>query len=344
MFSSTRAYFVVVLCLFIFAAPWIATNYPNQVDRLAGTFENIVMGAASQAATVIFHNPRTITELQTKYTSTTLAMSGRSALVPELQPKVRILLVPGHEPGIGGTEFGALKERNMNVELTNDLAKILETDSHFQVFTTRDDDSWNQTLSAYFKDNWAAIKTWQKDSHNEMKHLISIGSSTLPVSKVIHNKVPTNIALRLYGITKWANENAIDVVIHIHFNDIPNHKANVPGKNKGFAIYVPVGQYANSTTTKAVANAVSNRLEKDFSISNLPGESSGIVDEPDLIAIGANNTADAASMLIEYGYIYEPQFQTTTKREEAFRTMANDTYLGLLDFFSGDVRITPRYF
>ncbi len=355
MFSSWRYYIVVALCLLVFGAPWIAQNYPDQVSAFVSAFND----AASQVASVIFHNPRTITELQTKYATTSFVMSthladlGSSPVVfsttsdqqlPVTPAKIKVLLVPGHEPGFGGTEFGSLKERNMNVELAQDISDLLQADPHFQVYITRDDSAWSSIFSTYFKDHWDEIKAWQKSSHDEMKHLIAIGSTTAPVSKVIHNAAPLNVALRLYGITKWANENTMDVVIHVHFNDFPDHRSNVPGRHAGFSIYVPVGQYANSTTTKAIANAVFKRLLIHNSVSDLPGESSGIIDEPQLIAIGANNTADAASMLIEYGYIYEPQFKTAAKREAAFKIMANDTYLGLQDFFTSDPSVTPGYF
>ncbi len=349
MFSATRVYLVVILCLLVFAVPTLYKDYPAQIDDFIATIESAASNVTSQLAAVILHNPRTISELQTKFATNTLSLVDMATTTsvqstPQPQPKVRILLVPGHEPNYGGTEFGSLKEREMNVELAQDLSDLLLADPHFQVYITRDNQAWNPVFDSFFKDNWDAIKAWQKDSHNEMMHLISIGSTTKPGSKVIHNTVPTKVALRLYGITKWANENIIDVVVHIHFNDFPDHKAGVPGKYTGFSIYVPVGQYANSTTTKAVAESVFKRLSNDYAVSNLPGESSGIVDEPDLIAIGANNTADAASMLIEYGYIYESKFRTVAKRSATLKTMAKDTYLGLLDFFSSDVSVTPRYF
>jgi len=335
----------------VFAVPSLYRNYPTQINNFVVTLEDAASSVTSQLAAVILHNPRTISELQTKFATNTLALAdiatttsiqSQSQALP--RPKVRILLVPGHEPNYGGTEFGTLKEREMNVELAQDLSNLLLADSHFQVYMTRDNQAWNPVFDSFFKDNWDSIKAWQKDSHKEMMHLISIGSTTKPSSKVIHNTVPTNVALRLYGITKWANENIIDVVVHIHLNDFPDHKTGVPGKYTGFSIYVPVGQYANSTTTKVVAESVFKRLSNDYAVSNLPGESSGVVDEPDLIAIGANNTADAASMLIEYGYIYEPKFRTAAKRSTTLKAMAKDTYLGLLDFFSSDVSVTPRYF
>lgn len=355
MFSSFRVYFVVVLIVLIFGVPGIAKNYPDQVQGFAATIQGVAGDLILQTASVILHNPRTIAELQAKYSASSSVMdksagsngnnllaTNQSAMLPVTPTKVRILLVPGHEPGFGGTEFGSLKERTMNTELASDLYDILKKDPHFEVFKTRNNEVWDPVFAAYFKDKWSAIKEWQKDSHEEMRHLIAIGSSTQPVSTVFHNTAPTSVALRLYGITKWANENLVDVVIHIHFNDYPDHRDGVAGVHTGFSIYVPVGQYGNSTTTKAIAHTVFKRLSKDNSVSNLPGESSGIVDEPELIAIGANNTADAASMLIEYGYIYEPQFRTAVKRSAALEKLALDTYLGLQDFFTSNIGVTPR--
>jgi N-acetylmuramoyl-L-alanine amidase len=344
MFSSFRTYLAVVFVVVIFMTPWIATNYPNQARDFVDAFGN----AALQIASVIFHNPRTIAELKEKYASTPndVAVSASSlslissnsispvGTIPTMPPtKVKILLVPGHEPGFGGTEFGNIKERLMNTELASDLQDLLQNDPHFEVIKTRNNETWDPIFSKYFKDQWSAIVKWQKESHTEMKHLIAIGSTTKAEPKVYHNSAPTNVALRLYGITKWANENGIDVVIHIHFNDFPDHRDGVAGEYTGFSIYVPVGQFANSTTTKAVASAVFKRLATYNSVSTLPGESSGIVDEPELIAIGANNTADAASMLIEYGYIYEPQFRDAATRSLTLKNLAQETYLGLKDFF-----------
>lgn len=365
MFSSFRTYLVVVFVVVIFMTPWIATNYPNQAKEFADFFEN----AAWQLAAVIVHNPRTIAELKAKYASTstndvrnnsnvivlanvsnsdqsspgaTTSVSSTnniSSSLPTLRVaspipvKVKILLVPGHEPGFGGAEFANLKERTMNTELASDLQELLQNDPHFEVFKTRSNEEWDPVFAKYFKDQWTSIIKWQKESHAEMKNLIAIGSTTVATPKVYHNSAPTNVALRLYGITKWANENGIDVAIHIHFNDFPDHGDGVAGKYTGFSIYVPVGQFGNSTTTRAIANAVFKRLAAFNSVSTLPGESSGIVDEPELIAIGANNTADAASTLIEYGYIYERQFRDLTTRSLTLKNLAQQTYLGLKDFF-----------
>jgi len=315
-----RHFIAIIVAFSLLALPYVASTYPDQFHDVL----SVIQETGNQLAAVILsHNPKTVAQIQADYASA-------SAPVPK---KVRILIVPGHEPGYGGAEFGSVKERLMTVELGDDLQQFLDTDGHYQTFITRSDTAWAPTFADYFKNNWNDIVAWQQASHNEMSHLVSVGSITTPVSSVQHNVAPQDVALRLYGITKWANENDIDITIHIHFNDNPGHPNGVAGSHSGFAIYVPTGQYGNSSTTKAVADTIFKRLSKYNPVSDLPGESTGIVDEPDLIAIGANNTADSASMLIEYSYIYEPQLVNPDLRSTALKDLAYQTYLGLQDFF-----------
>jgi hypothetical protein len=101
----------------------------------------------------------------------------------------------------------------------------------------------------------------------------------------------------------------------------------------------------NSAATKAIADAVFKRLSLYNPIDNLPVESSGVIDDSELIAVGANNTADAASMLIEYDYLYEPQFVNPQVRSLALKDLAYQTYLGLQDFFTknGTVSVANAY-
>jgi N-acetylmuramoyl-L-alanine amidase len=247
-------------------------------------------------------------------------------------PKIRILLVPGHEPAYGGAEYGSLKERTMTVDLAEQLGTFLSANPRYQVVVARDGQAWNPVFTDYFKNQWDTIISWQKNHQQES--LRNVASAQLPAPKVYHNKAPNDVAYRLYGMTKWSNENTIDIAIHIHFNDYPGHPYLTPGKYSGFAIYSPEKQYANSTTTRAVAEAIFKRLGKYNPVSDFPGESEGIVDERELIAVGANDTADAASLLIEYGYIYEPQFTNRDAYQMAVKDLAFQTYLGLEDFFN----------
>ena len=219
------------------------------------------------------------------------------------------------------------------VELGRDLEQFLKANNNYQVFITRDTQTWSPIFADYFKNNWNGIVAWEKAARKEMSRLISAGTTAIPSPAVRHNNIPADVAVRLYGINKWANENNIYLVIHIHINDYWGYPANVPGKYSGFAIYLPAQQYSNSTTTGAVAEAVFNRLAKYNPVSNLRQESSGLVSDSELIAVGANNTSEAANMLIEYDYIYEPQFVNPKIRGLALKDLAYQTYLGLQDFF-----------
>ncbi|MDQ5893652.1 MAG: MurNAc-LAA protein, partial [Patescibacteria group bacterium] len=197
----------------------------------------------------------------------------------------------------------------------------------------RDKFNWHPTLANYFNTHWSEIMTFFEERKSETLQLVNSGTVKRIEDGLIHNSARRDVALRLYGINKWSNENQIDIAIHIHFNDYPRRNASEPGKYSGFAIYVPEKQYANSTTTSAIADSIFKRLAKYNAVSDYPPEESGIVEEQDLIAIGSYNTLDVPSMLIEYGYIYEPQFADATVRDSTLRDLAFQTYLGLQDFF-----------
>lgn len=272
-------------------------------------------------AAVFFKESITIAELNQKYKS-----------APYRQDKVNLLIVPGHEPNFGGAQFGKIKERDMNIDLGNYLNDFLKNNNHYKVTITRDKQNWNPTFSNYFTTNWNAIVAFVDSQKSQMRGLMNVGLIK-PVSGAYHSTVSQDVALRLYGINKWANENDIDIEVHLHFNDYPRRRQSVPGEYSGITIYVPESQYSNSTTTRAIASSVLRRLSRYNAVSDLPKENAGVVEDQDLIAIGSNNNADAASLLIEYGYIYEPQFQDPTIRDMTLKDLAYQTYLGLEDFF-----------
>ncbi len=333
---SLKYYLLTILALMVFGVPAISSRFSSQVGEIANVFSN----ATNQLATVILsHNPKSVADIQADYLSANSTIFSTTSTVTTdsanstTTNKVRILLVPGHEPNYGGAEYANIKERNMTVELAQNLSDFLGNDSHYQVFVTRDSSDWSPVFVDYFKNDWQSIVDWENVSIRDMAQRISIGSSTKPIQTVSHNRVPNDVATRLYGITKWANENNIDITIHIHFNDDTEHPANQAGKHTGFAIYIPQHQYANGTTSRDIAETVFKRLSKYNPVSDLAGESTGIIEDSDLIAIGANNTADSASMLIEYGYIYESQFNNLDTSSIALKDLAYQTYLGLQDFF-----------
>ncbi len=309
-----------ITAIFVIA---LATTYisPNQIHRTISLIERVGMQLAS---VIISHNFRSADEIKLRYTSPTADLS---------KNKVRILIVPGHEPTFGGAEYGNLKERDMALDLGQSLKSFLDQDPRYHVFITRDNSGWTPDFATYFTQNWDRIVEWTKASKEDFARLVPIGPVAQKEASVFHNDAPKSIAYRLYGITKWANENLTDITIHIHFNDHPRRNIKKPGQYSGFSIYVPADQYGNSLSTKAVANTIFKRLSAYTPVSDFLGESGGIIDEPELIAVGSHNTADSASLLIEYSYIYEPQFQNKEIRSLTLQDLAFQTYLGVHDFF-----------
>jgi len=129
-----------------------------------------------------------------------------------------------------------------------------------------------------------------------------------------------------------ANENKIDIVIHIHFNDYPRRNQKQAGRYSGFAIYVPEPQFSNGRASKALADSVSSQLKKNFPVSNMPLEKSGVVEDQNLIATGANNSLDSAVLFIEYGYIYESQFVNPQTQLSAIKELTFQTHQGIKNF------------
>ena len=301
-----------------FGLPWVAVTYPGPAHNLFSVIEE----TGDQVASVFFeHSPKTIAEIQGRY-------KARS-----IESKVRILIVPGHEPTEGGTSFDITKEREIVVLLAKELKTFLQKNSRYEVFVTRDEKGWTPEFFEYFEKNWEEIIAWQDSRKKEVRRLIELGEFERLIPLVEHTTAPTEMAMRLYGINKWSSENDMDIVIHVHLNDYVRANRLESGIHSGFAIYVPESQYYNSTTTSVLAKTILKRLSKYNPVSNLPGERGGIIEDQELIAVGSYNTSDAASMLIEYGYIYEPQFVNPETRGLAVKDLAYQTYIGLLDFF-----------
>lgn len=247
--------------------------------------------------------------------------------------KVHILIVPGHEPTEGGTMFDGVYERDVTVDIANALAAELANNHRFEVTVARTKDAWNPILANYFKDHADDIAAFRLKQTALTDSLVARGMLQIEPNQVYHNTAPDDVSLHLYGINKWASENDVAVTIHIHVNDYPR-KLSRAGTYTGFAIYIPDNQYSNASASKEVGTAIAARLKKYEPTSTMPGEIGGVVEDQDLIAIGSNNSADDASLLIEYGYMYEPQFLTAPVRTVAIAHYAHATYLGLQDFFT----------
>lgn len=246
--------------------------------------------------------------------------------------KIKVLIVPGHDDSSFGAAFGKMKEADLTLSLGKDLAEYLGKDSRFQVVLARNDAGYEPAISNYIAQNSGEIEKFISDKKKTMTNLVVAGG-VQEVSGVPHVSVPFQTAVNLYGVNKWANDNGMDLVIHIHFNDYPRKKVRLPGEYTGVSIYVPDSQYSNSKPSHDVAASILEELNKFYPTSNMPKEKAGVVSDQKLIAIGAYNTLDSAGLLAEYGYIYEPQVTNAEIREKVFNDMALQTYLGIVKFF-----------
>jgi len=246
----------------------------------------------------------------------------------------KILLVPGHDNEVWGAQYGNLKEADMNLVLATQIYNILKKDKRFKVWITRDKFvGYTAEFSDYFSLHQIDIKDFKEDAKKEMQDKI-INEDFIEKENVPHNTVSEDVSFKLYGINKWANENKIDAVIHIHFNDYPRKTKWTMGKHKGFAIYMPDGQFPNAKESAQLAGNIFMQLSKKYITSTYEKELDGLVSDQKLIALGANGTLDKniRSVLIEYGYIY--RFGNSFMRHKMYKSMADLTAKGIKNCFT----------
>jgi hypothetical protein len=229
-----------------------------------------------------------------------------------------------------------MKEATMTLILATKIYNLLKQDKRFDVHITRNSQGYTEEFANYFPAQKNEILTFEKIAKSLMQGKITNGSF-IQKDNAPHLKVSGDTALRLYGFNKWANENNVDAVIHIHFNDYPRPNKWTIGQYRGFAIYFPDGQFANAKESGQLATNIFLQLHKKYTTSNYKPETGGLVPDQKLIALGSNDTLDASvrSVLIEYSYIYEKKFRTSSARLQAYRDMANLTITGIKNYFFG---------
>lgn len=248
-------------------------------------------------------------------------------------PKVKVLIVPGHEPGYGGSVYGALLERDLNVSIANALAADFAKDPRLEVVVARTGSAWTPSISAYYEAGWQGILDFIKD-HKASMAALTDGAGSATGFQAAHNTAADAVAQRLYGISKWGNENGVDVAIHIHINDAGNQM------HQGFAVYVPDVKYGNAGASRSLGGAIASELNHVNASSTLPIENLGVVGDQDLIALGAFNTANFASVLVEYAYIYESKLAHAESRTAVLNDFAWQTYRGVEAYFQNPVKGT----
>ncbi|MEI6280654.1 MAG: N-acetylmuramoyl-L-alanine amidase [bacterium] len=245
---------------------------------------------------------------------------------------IKILLVPGHDNEIWGAQYKNIKEAAMNLAVASRVYNLLNKDKRFEVYITRDLDGYTKEFADYFSTQRDAILAFEHNAKNLMQTKVATGNF-VEKENVVHNTASEDMVVRLYGINKWANENNVDAVIHVHFNDYPRPNSWTAGKYKGLAIYMPDGQFVNSRESSLLAADIYTQLRKKYLTSTYPPELGGLVSDQKLIAMGANETliSSVRSVLIEYGYIY--RFGDSVARHKSYDNFAQYTATGIKNYF-----------
>lgn len=245
---------------------------------------------------------------------------------------IKILLVPGHDKEVWGAQYGNVKEAAMNLVVATRIFNILQKDKRFEVYITRDKDGYTKEFADYFTDQRTSVVAFLEEAKTKMQKSITDGDFILK-ENVPHQDASEDVAIRLYGFNKWANENKIDAVVHIHFNDYPRPNSWTAGKYKGFAIYMPDGELVNWKESGQLAENIFTQLRTKYLTSTYEKELGGLVPDQKLIALGANGTLlpSVRSVLIEYGYIY--RFTNSATRPNHYTNMANLTATGIKNYF-----------
>lgn len=247
---------------------------------------------------------------------------------------IKILLVPGHDDEVWGAQYKNIKEADMNLVLATKIYNLLKKDKRFKVYITRDSGGYVKEFADYISLHKDEIIAFRENAKKEMGDKI-VSGDFIERENVFHNTATEKFSIILYGINKWANENKMDAVLHIHFNDYPRSEAWTIGKYKGFVIYIPEGQLANWKESGKLAAGIFTQLRKKYITSTYEKESGGLIPDQKLIALGSNGTLleSVRSILIEYGYIYEKKFRTRSTRFAAYENMASLTSVGIKNYF-----------
>jgi N-acetylmuramoyl-L-alanine amidase len=254
----------------------------------------------------------------------------------QAQAPIKILLVPGHDDVVWGAQYGNTKEADMTLALATKIYNILKKDKNFDVYITRDQTGYTKEFADYFNTQRDAISVFKQNAKQNTKNDIASGTF-IQKANPPHNAVTEDVSIHLYVINKWANENNMDAVVHIHFNDYPRKSKWTLGKYRGFVVYFPDGELPNFKESANLAGDIFNQLHKKYLTSTYKPELGGLIPDQKLIALGSSKTLNSSvsSVLVEYGYIYEKKFRTKSARLAAYKDMATRTATGIKNYFSG---------
>lgn len=245
-----------------------------------------------------------------------------------------ILIVPGHDTDTGGASFKNVYERNLVVDLADNISTLLDNNPKYKIIVARDKQVWNPIFADYFINNQQAIIDFKNQHQANYKLLTDSGQKKIIHDAATHSTVDQKTAIELYGINKWADENDVNLIVHLHFNSSPRKNMNLPGPYHGFNIFIPEKQRVNNATSRNIAERIYKELEKKFTPETSGNNYSSLFEDQGLIALGASDTLTKPAILIEYAYVYEKMLIINTSQKQAIEQMAEQTVLGIQNYFN----------
>jgi len=287
----------------------------------AGSDAPFVTSARSQLASLFFADDLTPEEIKEKY----------------WDKQLTVLIVPGHDNVDGGTSHKGVPEAEYTAKIGEYLYEYLKNDPNVKPILVRNRNGYLKEFADYFSREEAAIAQFIDRSHSYFTQLSSSKAVVASPPPIQHIRANSRTVKILYGINKWANERGVDVVLHIHLNDYPRKSWEM--KYDGFSMYIPDASFPNHAGSRGIAEALRGVFGQYWATSNMHFEKEVILEDSALIAVGSYGSLRAASVLMEYGYIYEPKFQTDIMlKETAFRT-----YQGLLSYAGDAGKMTDEF-
>lgn len=248
--------------------------------------------------------------------------------------KIKILLVPGHDDVHKGAEFNGVHELDLNIELSEKIKEEIEKDKRFEVLLLSDYKT-NKKVDSYIEENKIKIERLEKH-HKEVTKKLQQEGLVLLKSGIDHNFAHEEMINKLYGINFYSNDQKIDLVIHVHFNNYHRYNMKKEGEYEGFSIYYPTLVYNNGEVSKELGTHLMAKMMRVSTSSTNPAEEDVLIEDSELIAVGAYNTLKVPALLVEYGYVYEKNILEEDFRVDRFNLLANATKEGILGFLKSD--------
>ncbi|MFA6340869.1 MAG: N-acetylmuramoyl-L-alanine amidase [Candidatus Paceibacterota bacterium] len=237
--------------------------------------------------------------------------------------KIKLLIVPGHEPDAGGALYGNIKERDLDLALSLMLKDKLASHDDVEVTLARNENGWNKDLEEYVLNNETEIMDWVALMKEKMFAKVDAGEMKIIDPDMKHNEATSNAVLFLYGTNKWIEEKDIDMVLHVHFNNNPKYKGKP--NYRGYCMYIPEHQYGNFASSRIFASYLNEEMFKIEKKSDMPQERDIIIEDQELIATGNYDTLKIPSVALEYAYIYEPVMTSSSTRNAFMEKAASST-------------------